>query len=137
MFRYRQFEHRALLSLALFSAGSALGGGIAMLVGGIEFPLEWLDGSMFANYTVPAIVLAANVGGSQMIAAAAMIRREPWRLETVVVAGVIMMGWIVVEIAIVGSESGLMRTLQIIYFVLGLAEAVLAGFGLPRRATAA
>ena len=79
MTRYQHFEPLALIAVSLFATVSALGGGIALLVGAIEFPQEWLDRSMFHSYTIPAIVLAAVVGGSQVIAAAAMILREDRR----------------------------------------------------------
>lgn len=109
--RHQRIQQRALIMVALLAAGSALSGGIAVLLGAIELPLEWLEESVFSDYTVPAVVLAVIVGGSQLIAAAALIRREARGLEAAFAAGVIMIGWIIAEILIVGSEPGLMATL--------------------------
>ena len=48
---------------------SAIGGGIAMLLGADKFPVEWLRNTPFNDYTVPALMLAIVVGGSSLIAA--------------------------------------------------------------------
>ena len=55
--------------LDTFNAISAIGGGIAMLVGADKFPVEWLRNTPFSDYTIPAFVLAIVVGGSSLIAA--------------------------------------------------------------------
>jgi hypothetical protein len=47
-----------------FIALTAIGGGIALLIGieGERFPLEWLQGTPFTDYTIPALLLALVVG---------------------------------------------------------------------------
>ncbi|HVX30939.1 MAG TPA: hypothetical protein VHA53_10705 [Nitrolancea sp.] len=125
-----------MATIAIVAAGSAFGGGIAMLIGVIEFPLDWLDGSLFDSYVIPAIVLVVVVGGSQLFAALALRRHERWGAEAAIVAGAILMGWIVAEIAIVGSEAGVMRTLQLISFSVGLVETILAARLSKTRLTA-
>ena len=122
----RRMEWVGLVALLSFGAVSALAGGIGLLGGGITFPHDWLDGSPFADYTIPGIILAVIVGGSQFAAAVAMLRRVNWASRASAVAGVVMMGWIASEVLIVGSHGGLMLALQVIYFVVGLAELALA-----------
>lgn len=135
MTRQRQIQQSVVI-LALAGAVSALAGGIALLIGVIEFPLDWLDGTIFEDYTIPALVLAVIVGGSQVIAALSIRRSEGWGSEAALAAGLVMMGWIVGEIAIVGSEAGIMRALQAVYFTLGLIEAALAAWLVVTRSKA-
>jgi hypothetical protein len=122
----RRMEWAGLVALLSSGAVSAIAGGIGLMGGGITFPRDWLDGSPFADYTIPGIVLAAIVGGSQLIAAVAVQRRAERASLKSAIAGAIMIGWIASEVLIVGSNGGLMLTLQVIYFVLGLVELALA-----------
>jgi hypothetical protein len=76
-----KLERIAIAVLAAFIALSAIGGGIALLLGtyqhgvlveagtGAQFPIEWLRNTPFSDYTIPALVLAIVVGGSSLIAA--------------------------------------------------------------------
>jgi hypothetical protein len=122
----KRTERGGLVALLFFGAVSAIAGGIGLLGNGIEFPLDWLDGSPFSDFTIPGIILAAIVGGSQLCAAVAMLRRVEWSQSAAVIAGVVMMGWITSEVLIVGTHGGLMLALQLIYFVVGLMELALA-----------
>ena len=133
----RELERIALLALEVAGGVSAIGGGIAMMVGTIDFPVEWLNGSPFGSYTGPALILAVVTGGSQLAALAAEVRREPWATLASGFAGCVMMGWIFGELLIVGSEPGLMRNLQITMFLIGLFEAALAALALRARAEVA
>ena len=60
--------------IAGFIALTAIGGGIAILTGVDEFPLEWLEGTPFPNYTIPALLLSVVVGGSALVTAVAIFR---------------------------------------------------------------
>jgi hypothetical protein len=122
----RRMGWTGLVGLLSFGAVSAIAGGIGLLGNGIEFPLDWLDGSPFSDFTIPGIILAAIVGGSQLFAAVAMLRRVEWSQSAAVIAGVVMIGWIASEVLIVGTHGGLMLALQLIYFVVGLMELALA-----------
>jgi hypothetical protein len=59
--------------LEAFIALSAIGGGIAMLLGADKFPVEWLRNTPFSDYTIPALVLAIVVGGSSLVAAVEVV----------------------------------------------------------------
>ena len=50
--------------IAGFIALTAIGGGIVILTGVDQFPLEWLEGTPFPDYTIPALLLSVVVGGS-------------------------------------------------------------------------
>jgi len=84
--------------LTAFIALSAIGGGIAMLIGADQFPAEWLRTTPFTDYTIPALVLAIVVGGSSLIAAVTVFTGREAGLLASVVAGLILAGYIVVEI---------------------------------------
>jgi len=51
-----------------FIALTAIGGGVAILVGLDKFPLEWLHITPFKNYTIPAFILVIGRGGSSLAA---------------------------------------------------------------------
>jgi len=132
----RRVESTGLAGLLAFGAVSAIAGGIGLLGNGIGLPLDWLDGSPFSDYTIPGIILGAIVGGSQLLAAGAMLRRVERSHTTAAIAGVVMMGWIASEVLIVGTHGGLMLALQLIYSVLGLAELALAARLMRERVSA-
>ena len=108
---------RFLFGLLLFNGISAVGGGIALMTGAIPKQASWLVHTDFASMYFPGVILMAMVGGSSVIAALAMMKRAAgWQLSAIL-AGVIMLFWIVAEIA---SIRGF-HILQVIYFVTGAA----------------
>jgi hypothetical protein len=129
-------ERFAVGAVALFIGVSAVGGGWGLLGGGIRFPLEWLVGTPFADYTIPALILGGVVGGSALVAAALLVAGHPRAPVAAVGAGLVQVGWIVGEVVLVGMEPGPMLTLQVLYFGAGALLAALAG-DLRRRATPA
>jgi hypothetical protein len=125
----------ALLAIAVFIATSAIEGGVAVMGGvvfGYELPLAWLAGTPFGDYTIPGLALAIVVGGSALIAAATIFIHREWAVLGPVVAGLVMDGYLVVEVVSIDSKLGdaLLTSLavQLFYFVLGLALIGLAGF---------
>ena len=112
-----------LLVVAWFNLISALAGMIGLTVGGgMGVPLEWLEGTLFASYFWPGIILGVVVGGMQALAVIAQYRRYAlvWGLQAA--AGLVMMIWIFVELAMLLVWS----PLHGIYFVAGLVQTVLA-----------
>lgn len=114
--------------IALLTVGfvSAVFGAVGLVGGGIDFPLEWLAGSPFTSYVDPGLILGIVVGGTQLAGLITLLLRHERAPELAALAGIVMMGWIVVEVLIVGSIPGIMRNLQIACFLLGLAEVGLA-----------
>jgi hypothetical protein len=72
---------------------------------------------------VPGIVLFVVVGGTQALAAWAEIRRWPRAGWLSVVAGVVLAGWIAVQVAMIGLGHPMQPSL----FVVGVAIAGLGG----------
>lgn len=122
----RSMGRAAPIALLAFGTLSAAAGGIALLTGTITLPAEWLDDTVFASYTVPGLILALVVGGSQVVALYATLRHQDWAVVAAGVAGSVLMGWIIGEGILVGTRSSFMLTLQVLYFFNGLLEAACA-----------
>jgi hypothetical protein len=118
-----------------FNALSAIGGGIALLLGtyqdGVlieaggraQFPLEGLQHTPFSDYTIPALILTIGVGGSSLIAAVLVFTGREEGVLASVVAGLVMAGYIVVEVVMLRQGISWIEGL---YFALGLAISGLA-----------
>lgn len=120
----------ALIALQLLVAANAVGGGIYGLAGAKDVPTEWLEGSPFSTYTVPSLFLLGVIGGGMIVATTAWLlhrRIAPWASLGM---GVILMSWIVAQVAIITLNSWL----QPVSFAAGLAIAALAVYALRRPA---
>jgi len=109
--------------VAWFSLVSALAGMAGLTVGGgMGIPLEWIEGTAFSSYLWPGVILGVVVGGVQALALAAQYGRFElaWGLHAA--AGLVMIIWIFVEIALMLVWS----PLHGIYFATGLVQVVLA-----------
>ena len=114
--------------IAGFIALTAIGGGIAILTGVDPFPPEWLTGTPFPNYTIPALLLSVVVGGSTLVATIAIFMRGNKGIFATMVAGAIMMGYIIVEVLILQQVPPGPTGIEIFYFVLGLLLVGLGGY---------
>jgi len=111
---------RTLVGLHLFNALSAVGGGIALLAGGLGVSTTLLRHTPFDSFVVPAIILTAVVGGSATIGATALLAHRRQALVTSGAAGAIMVGWILGEALVVEGFSWL----QGLYLLTGSIVAV-------------
>lgn len=112
-----------LLVVAWFTLLSALAGMAGLTIGGgMGIPLAWLERSVFDSYFWPGIVLGLVAGGAQALALVAHHGRYRLARGLHAAAGLIMMIWIFVEIAIMLVWS----PLHGVYFVAGLVQTVLA-----------
>mgnify|MGYP001792509955 FL=1 len=98
---------RTLVGLHLFNAFSAVGGGIALVAGGLGVPATLLRHTPFDSFVVPGIFLAAVIGGSATIGATALLAHWLLALVTSAAAGAIMVGWILGETLLVEGFSWL------------------------------
>jgi hypothetical protein len=101
---------------------SALAGAVlAIAANGAGVPLEYLVNSPFSSYMVPGFILGVVVGGTQLAAATALLKRTRVALLLSAVAGFGMLIWVFAELAIIQKYSGL----QSAYFILGAIELIL------------
>jgi hypothetical protein len=108
-----------------FVALTGIGGGLALVIGleAERFGPEWLEGTPFRSYLVPDLLLSLAVGGSAAVAAVATIVGWHGGLLSAL-AGLVLVGWIVGEVAILNQPSPT-RT-EGVYFVAGLLILALA-----------
>lgn len=116
----RNIERFALITLDLFLAVTAVGGGIALLFGLMAPGVELLQGSPFSSYTIPGLALLA-VGVCAGVAAALVLMRQWLGAPVSAAVGLMIIIFEVVEVLTIGSDPGVARNLQILYFVWGLA----------------
>jgi hypothetical protein len=107
-----------LVVLELVVALNAVGGGIYGLTGAAGVPVELLRGSPFQSYFWPSLILLVVIGGAMLTAALLVaLRPRPGALVSVG-AGVLLAGWIGVQVAIIGFVSWLQPTLVAVALVM-------------------
>jgi len=122
-----------LLAVALFLAAGAIPAGVAFAVRPdgslVAMPLAVLAGTPFPDFRFPGLVLALAVGGSTLAAAVLLALGSRRAAEVAMVAGAVTLGWIGIQLALIGYVS----PLQPLVAVLGLA---LVGLAWRARSTA-
>jgi hypothetical protein len=100
----RRTGEKLILALASFSAVSAIGGGIELVVArrGSRYmpPIGLLEHTPFQSFLVPGVMLAIIVGGAGLLSAVLVWRRSRAAIDATVVAGAALTFWIVAEAAI-------------------------------------
>jgi energy-converting hydrogenase Eha subunit B len=97
---------RTLLgALLAFGALNAFAGGYYGLSGAEGVPREWLAGSPFTDYSVPSLILFVVVGGTLALAAIMVFMRHRLARAGAFAATMILLGWIVVQVMIIGYVS--------------------------------
>ena len=122
-------EHRGirltLLLVQAFVALTALAGGAVLMISALSDgfssswtpPSEYLEGSPFSSYLVPGLILAVVIGGGHVFAFAELERHRPWALLAAAAAGLALLIWIFVQMAVIPFS-----VLQAVYFGAGLLE---------------
>jgi hypothetical protein len=118
----------SLGGLLAFGALNALGGGYYGLTGAEGVPTEWLEGSPFADYFVPSLILLVVVGGSFIVAAIVVFAGLRGDRFAVFVAAFVVLGWLTGQVGIIGYVSWMQPATAIAGFVI-----LVLGWQLPRR----
>jgi hypothetical protein len=92
-------------ALLLLIALNAFGGGYYGMAGARDVPIEWLEGSPFDSYLVPSVLLFVVVGGAFLIAGIGVVAASIWSRTASVVAVAVAIGWLTVQVAIIGYVS--------------------------------
>ena len=112
-----------LFFLILFQSISGIFGGIGLIIDpsgeALQIPLEWLDGSPFANYLIPGIILFIVLGIIPFLIFFGLRKRKYWGWQGSIFIGLALIIWIVVEIIIIGYQHD--PPLQLIYGIVGIA----------------
>jgi hypothetical protein len=120
--RLARLGARVLLWVGVFNALSAVAGGAPLIVrpdgGAMGMPLSMLAGSPFGSFLWPGILLVVVVGGTQVLAVVAQLRRAAWAAAAAAVAAFGLAIWIFVEVVLLGGFS----VLYAIYFATALLQ---------------
>ena len=108
-----------IVLLTGFVALTAIGGGLAMFVSADRFPLEWLQGTPFVGYGIPALLLAVCVGGSSLAATVALLARPRLGAPIAMAAGMLLTGFVVVEVLILKQVPPGPTPIEVFYICLG------------------
>lgn len=126
----------ALVAIEAFIGLGAIFGGIALLTGAFNFdqwiPVAWLQGTPFSDYTIPGLLLLIVVGGGMLLAATTVFVKREWAVLISAAMGLVMIGFEVVEVAIIDryAQAVVPPTIvqQILMSTLGLLIFGLAGY---------
>ncbi|HEX6508363.1 MAG TPA: hypothetical protein VF221_12085 [Chloroflexota bacterium] len=114
-----------LIGLEVLVCIAAIYGSVSLLVDAAGFGVddEWMRGSPFTNYQIPALSLLVGVGGSSLLAAGALLRRRS-QLGTLfsIGAGVSLVSFEIAEAHVIGLRN----FQQPLMFVVGV---LIASFG--------
>ncbi len=115
----------ALIALSAFVALTAIAGGLAMAFD-VDRRVDpaWLDGTPFSSYRLPGVALAGLVGGSALTAVIALLNDDTLGAGLSVAAGLILVGWIAVEIRLLNQPDAPTVT-EWVYLGLGGAMSVI------------
>jgi hypothetical protein len=123
-------KHKGIcIALAVIEACiglGAIGGGIALLIGamGQWLPVAFLQGTPFRDYIIPGLILTVVVGGGMLLAAATQFIQREWAVLLSAAMGLILIGWEIVEVAIIDryAQAVVPSTVvqQVLFSVLGL-----------------
>ena len=106
--------------LLLVNATGALYGGYSLITqpsgAGLQLPIEFLEPTPFTDYFIPGIILFVFNGIFSLVVVASVIRNSRYSARLVVAQGVILTGWIIVQVLMI----------QIIYYL----QFVLGGVGI-------
>jgi hypothetical protein len=126
--RHGRAARSARIGLEVFAGTGALAGGIGLVADNVlAMPADWLARTPFDSWTLPGVFLLLVVAAPMLVAATAELRRSPRAVVASSTAGVLLVGWIVVQWLVIGRFHWLQPTMLLV----GLAVVVLAW---PRRA---
>ncbi len=92
-------------TILAFIALNAFGGGYYGISGASGVPKEWLQGSPFKDYLIPSLFLFVVIGGSFLFASIAVFRRAHSARLAATGAAILVLVWLVVQVAIIGYVS--------------------------------
>jgi hypothetical protein len=112
---------RLLLFLLLtFIALSAVFSGMFMLCypdgSFLGLSTALLKDTAFHSFTIPGIILTVVVGGTSLVAVVLNVLAHPMRYNWAIAAGVVLAGWIVVQMLLINT----FHWLQFVYLLLAL-----------------
>ncbi|MBN1542151.1 hypothetical protein JW992_08370 [candidate division KSB1 bacterium] len=116
-----------LLALLAFQGLSGIFGGVGLVLDptgeSLQIPQIWLEGTPFADYTIPGWILLIVLGLLPLFVFYRLLKRRPFCWWSTGLVGVALVIWIGVEILMIGYQP--QPPLQLIYGTVGLAILIL------------
>jgi hypothetical protein len=116
----------ALVMLEVFVGVGAVYGGVMLARDSWGLPVTDLEPLPLHSWVLPGVALLVSVAAPMLAAAVLVARSHVRAADASVLAGAILVGWIVVQLAVIGPQMAL----QAVMFVLGL---VISALGLRLR----
>lgn len=98
----------------------------------LQMPLDLLEGSPFATYRIPGLILFTVLGIGPMVVAVELWRQRTWAWYGAIAVSGALLIWIAVEVWMIGYHAE--PPLQLIYGTLGAILLILALRPSVRRA---
>ena len=134
-YRGRSAATWTLIALLLFQGISGLAGGWGMTFDptGSDVGLDpaLIEGSPFPDFFIPGVILLVVLGVVPVVVAVAVWRRAPWAQPASWLVGLALLGWLAVEILVVGYIAR--PPLQLVYGLVGLGIVLTAALPPARR----
>jgi hypothetical protein len=110
-----------LLILVAFTGFTAAISGLLIISnpadgGVINLSINLLKETPFNNFLIPGIILTAMVGGTNLLALFYIIQRKANRYNWAMAGGLMISGWIIVQMILIRQISWL----QFFYLIIGL-----------------
>ncbi|QUI24598.1 hypothetical protein HZI73_20830 [Vallitalea pronyensis] len=116
--------HRILIGLHLFVGIGAMAGGLGAILSPnnpMGMTTEALKSSPFTNFLIPGIFLFVVIGMGNVLSAIALYRFKYGSYVSNVMSWILVL-WIIVQCIMLDA----INILHVIYFVIGIIEAILA-----------
>lgn len=120
--RARVTPRRWILAALCLTVGvTAIAGGITLVARPdgslLQLPVSVLRHSPFSGFLIPGLILLLVVGGANLIAGGLVARDAPAGNAAAALAGLALLGWIVVQMLLLRTVEGL----QVVYLLAALA----------------
>lgn len=100
-------------------AGAMYGGyGLLADAGGLGVREAWLNGGPFPDYTIPGLFLLIVIGGGMLLTAVCAALRLPRTRSLALAMSAILLGWGIVETAVIGYRGGPQLALLALFVAL-------------------
>jgi len=88
----------------------------------MNLSVSLLEGTPFKDFTIPGVLLAVLVGGTNLLAVFFNLKRQAGRYNWALAGGIFITGWIIGQLILIGAS----HWLQAFYLVIGILVILIA-----------
>lgn len=115
---------KTVVGLEFFVALGAFAGGAALIASpdgsSLGLPLSLLKGTPFRDYYLPGLILLIANGALPTLAALATLVKVSWASKIHILSGTVLIGWIAVQVLLIGYVSFLQPAMAIVGAIIVL-----------------